>query len=776
MKLFVLVVAIFLSSCAVASERLHSRATEEHSRKHKLYLLSVLSYRDPVPSLNPSIVDGPDLFPATQLAVDHVNNRSDVLRDYHIELIEADGGCNVTSKAWISLVSQLFHNDKQIVGIMGPRCSDSAEAVGAMAGRSEIALISIHHGSSPLLADRATYPYSIGIAGSSEDYVKALIELIKKAKWSRVAALYNRKMLVDYSSFQLFERETKSTGIQIVFSEHSSDTFIPYQDLKNSFARVILAFVRSDLAAKLLCLAYHNDLIYPHYQWFLSNNFTDGAVSFYYTPEDRVYFCSAQKMQLARKALILIRGVKVSNFNTSSETVTISGLERGEIRQSYIERWQIYNGNLTPPDRYPIFSAYKAYDAVWSMALALNGSLEILQEKNLSLSNYTYGQSAVTQVILDQFYRLDFQGVSGDISFNKETGFTTYQVFYVQHKNTGTQVSVIGLYDEWIGVFTNVDDLPLFIDNDFEVLYLKVALGLAVVILLVVAIISVLVALIHILNTVYRDYKTIKASSSRLNHFAFVGCYCILFALLIYTIVEAFPTSPGATTALCNFIPWLTSIGFSLVFGTVIVKTWRLYRIFLSSTKHKRRVRIMNKDSVLAASVVVLVAMDVIFCTLWSAVDPLAYGNETRINVDRARQEVMEFCVSEFFAVWFALLAVYKGVLIIFAVYMSFATRKIYKMEFKTDKITLLGYLLFLVTGVGMPVYFIMRAASVNVNISYTVLCIVVTALVSLCWAFLFLPPVLPLLREKAIEIFASRPAIYRNMTKLCGRNLSSSE
>ena len=378
MKFFVLVVAIFLSSGAVTSERLHSRATEEHSRKHKLYLLSILSYRDPVPSLNPSFVDGPDLFPATQLAVDHINNRSDVLRDYHIELIEADGGCNVTSKSWISLVSQLFHNDKQIVGIMGPRCSDSAKVVRAMAGRSEIALISVHQGSSSVLADRATYPYSltIGIAGSSADEVKALIALIKKAKWSRVATLYNRKMLVDYSSFQLFERETKSTGIQVAFSQHSSDTFIPHQALKNSYARVILAFVRPDLAAKLLCVAHHNDLTYPHYQWFLSNNFTDGAVNFYYTPEDKVYFCSAQDMRMARKALILIWGVNVSNFNTSSETVTISGFERGKIRQAYVDRWQMHNGNITPPGS--IFSAYKVYDAVWSMALALNGSLEII--------------------------------------------------------------------------------------------------------------------------------------------------------------------------------------------------------------------------------------------------------------------------------------------------------------------------------------------------------------------------------------------------------------
>ena len=551
------------------------------------------------------------------------------------------------------------------------------------------------------------------MAGSTENYIKALIGLIKKAKWSRVAALYNRQMLVDYSTFQLFERETKNTGIQIVFSQHSSDTFIPHQALKNSFARVILAFVRPDLAAKLLCVAYHNDLTFPHYQWFLSNNFTDGAVSFRYTPEDKVYFCSAQEMQMARKALILIWKIKVSNFNASSETVTISGLKIGEIWQAYFERWQIYNGNITPPVFFSPYLIYLAYDAVWSMALALNGSLEVLQEKNLSLSNYTYGQSAVTQVILDQFYRLDFQGVSGDISFNKETGFTTYQAFYFQHKNTGTQVSMIGLYNESIGVFINPFDPPLFIKNDFKV---KVDIGLAVVFLLVIVVTCVLVAYIHILNTVYGDYKTIKASSSRLNHLAYVGCYCTLFALLIYTIVEAFPTSPGATTVLCNFIPWLTSIGFSLVFGTVIVKTWRLYRIFLRSTKHKRHVRMMNKDSVLAASVVVLVAVDVIFCTLWSAVDALEYRNETRINMDRVRQEVVEFCVSEYFAVWFALLAVYNCVLIIFAVYMSYATRKIYKTEFKTDKITLLGYLLFLVTGVGMPVVFIMRAVSVNVN------------------------------------------------------------
>ena len=151
MKFFLIAVCVLLSSCSavVTGGRLHLSTNEEHARKHKLYLLSILPYPDS--SLNPSVAYGPDLFPAAQLAVDHVNNRSDVLRDYSLELIEADGGCNVTSKARISLVSQLFHSGKQIVGIIGPLCSDSAKVVGAMAGRSEIALISIHQGSSAVL-------------------------------------------------------------------------------------------------------------------------------------------------------------------------------------------------------------------------------------------------------------------------------------------------------------------------------------------------------------------------------------------------------------------------------------------------------------------------------------------------------------------------------------------------------------------------------------------------------------------------------------------------
>ena len=690
--------------------------------KHTLYFLSMLPYPDPEPSLNPSIADGPDLFPAVQLAVDHVNNRSDVLRDYHIELIETDGGCDISSKALISLASQLFHSDKQIAGIIGPSCSESAEAVGAMSRRSEIALLSFHQGSSSLLTNRIAYPYSIGMADSPAGEVTGYIDLMKQANWTRVAAIYNIEMLVDYTNYQQFEQEAKDAGIELTLSEVVSETHIPHIELKESYARVIIAFVRDYVATEILCVAYHNNLIYPTYQWILSNGYyVDGNLSFYYQPEGREYNCTEEELFKAGESTLYVELV----LPPAADTETVSGLSQEEFFDEYTQKWQIYNNLPYIPYDYPFVDL--AYDSVWAMALALNGSLETLQEKNMSLNNYTYGQSNATEVILEHLYQLEFHGVSGLISFNEQTGFTHRQPQY--------------------------NHIHPLVENSFEAVTIKVAIGLAVVVILVIVVTSVLVAFVHILNTVYENYKTIKASSSRLNHFAYVGCYCVLLALQAYTIVEAFSTSPLATTVLCNFIPWLTSIGFSLVFGTVIVKTWRLYRIFLSSTKHKRRVRIMNKDSFLAVFVVELVVVDVLLCTVWSAVDPLQYRNETNINTDKAIEEVTEMCSSDWFTVWLGLLAAYKTTLLLFAVFLAIITRKIRNKEFKTTKyITLLVYLLFLVTGLGIPVYFITWSLDAQVNISYTILCVVVIALVYLCWGLLFLPPVLPLLREKVLK------------------------
>ena len=69
------------------------------------------------------------------------------------------------------------------------------------------------------------------------------------------------------------------------------------------------------------------------------------------------------------------------------------------------------------------------YDQMWAIGLAVNKSLPILRNRNLSIDNYTIGQPEVTHVIEEQMANLSFQGASGWVEFN-------------QYRNVPKQVNV----------------------------------------------------------------------------------------------------------------------------------------------------------------------------------------------------------------------------------------------------------------------------------------------------------------------------------------------
>ena len=54
------------------------------------------------------------------------------------------------------------------------------------------------------------------------------------------------------------------------------------------------------------------------------------------------------------------------------------------------------------------------FDAEWAYAVALNNSIDALQEIGLTLSNYTFGKNICTQIIQHQMYMLNFSGIIGD--------------------------------------------------------------------------------------------------------------------------------------------------------------------------------------------------------------------------------------------------------------------------------------------------------------------------------------------------------------------------
>ncbi len=86
--------------------------------------------------------------------------------------------------------------------------------------------------------------------------------------------------------------------------------------------------------------------------------------------------------------------------------------------------------------------------------------------------------------------------------------------------------------------------------------------------------------------------RLIKLASSLLNNLIGIGA----IVLYISTITQVIPTTDRTfNTCLCNITPWLSAIGYSLCYGTIMAKMMRVYYIF-NYPSIKKKVSDRNKD------------------------------------------------------------------------------------------------------------------------------------------------------------------------------------
>ena len=86
-------------------------------------------------------------------------------------------------------------------------------------------------------------------------------------------------------------------------------------------------------------------------------------------------------------------------------------------------------------------------------------------------------------------------------------------------------------------------------------------------------------------------------SSPNLNYL--IGGGAIILYMDIYFFITP-TTDQQAVTALCNLTPWLTALGYSLCYGTILAKMVRVYYIFDKPTPQKRKVKLKIHSVVLS--------------------------------------------------------------------------------------------------------------------------------------------------------------------------------
>ena len=125
------------------------------------------------------------------------------------------------------------------------------------------------------------------------------------------------------------------------------------------------------------------------------------------------------------------------------------------------------------------------------------------------------------------------------------------------------------------------DTLHQFIKTTFIEKHVRVNAAIALSFLIIRFVALLFIVPVHVINIVYRNRSSIKATSPKLNHLIFLGLYITVIGMTLYTILEAWPHTLNINmlSNMCVTIPWINNTGAALVLGTVCAKTWRLYYI-----------------------------------------------------------------------------------------------------------------------------------------------------------------------------------------------------
>ncbi len=179
--------------------------------------------------------DGPAISLALDMAKKQINCQMDILRDYQIELVHEDSGCNNSAKAYQAILRTYYEGT--VIGVISPGCSISTLD---LLSRKKISLVTLHGGGSLVLSNRNRFPYTLGSLGSYEGFARFAVKLIQKSNWSKIGLLFDKS---DTSNFMIIDTLFKEvvTLSNEGFVSSVSETYLPLTDIRKDL-RVIFLF------------------------------------------------------------------------------------------------------------------------------------------------------------------------------------------------------------------------------------------------------------------------------------------------------------------------------------------------------------------------------------------------------------------------------------------------------------------------------------------------------------------------------------------------------
>ncbi|XP_073258670.1 gamma-aminobutyric acid type B receptor subunit 2-like [Porites lutea] len=676
------------------------------------------------------------LIPILEMALDHVNNNSNILADYQLKFVWRDSKCE--SGAGILAMLELVNTPPHKIIFLGPGCSVATTPVAEAAPYWQAVQIG-YSTSSPLFSDKKKFPLYFRTSTSETMENPSRLALLKHFKWKKVALIVQNLDIYVLTKEDLVPmlEESNITIIATASFKNDPSSSVKYV-LKNRDARIIIGLMYEDKFRKAMCTAYKEGLYGSKYVWLIVGWYNEDWW------KKRDVECEGEQLIEAADNMIETLPLPLS----TSRKPTISNRTAEQLKSEYKQRLRSLNYN------YNSYAAF-TYDAAWSVALMLNKSISLLREKNKTLENMTYRDVEGARIMRNLLFQTDFWGMSGHVTFD-DNGNRQTLVQITQNRRGSKKVVAtfdvsekkLNIYNdsfEWEGGRVPVDGITIIqtLSQDSP--------GVTTV-FYVLACVGVLFCLgCLLLNFIYRKHRYIRMSSPKFNNLTVVGCLLCYVEVLI----SAYSSSSLATqdSSLCYVSTWLLSIGFTLAFGGIFVKTWRVYKIFTNNQMKREIGKLSNVSLLLRLCAGWLI--DVIILSVWAAIDPFGIklqqiGEKVYDDGDDVEEQLQIYrCTSRYHMTWVMSICSLKGILLIFGVFLAWETRNVHYPALNDSKnIGLAVYNVFMFSCLALVVKFVVTYPPLEILVIRSI--VLVGATSTIC--FLFVPKILHLHRNNKVD------------------------
>ena len=572
------------------------------------------------------------------LALQHLNSPSEAL----VPSLEARiGSCNVrfsvelrdSQFSPIEGARQLLYSlPRHPFAILGAARSTVSITLATLAGAYELPQIS-PSSTATALDDKSKAPYFARTVPTNSGDALAFVLYLQSLEVYNFGVLYTRD---DYGTgyHQDLVTECNLLGLKLTSASYSGE------DLEQSIAflamsrlRYFIGVFNPDTWQDVMKMAIKYGIVGPGYTWI----FSDASLQF---TSPSFFLDRATQSDLAHA----LHGTGVLSVDIPSSPALGNALDnffQNETQFSdYVARHAeptIFTNFTSPMCGGSSEYVLLAYDAVLALGIT---ACETPQEFFTGIEFY------------QQLLQIRFNGISGNVSFNNQTGTRNLNdlSYGIDNIRISQQLSTdsiirfetckavtISLKDAQVNTFCSgfvYADNSTTVPPPYPPLVEQMNLtppGIQALGLLFGGIVMCLSLFFLFWTLLHRKHGIVRASQPIFLCQISIGTFIMASAVIPLSLQE--PVSQRGLDVACMISPWLVSIGFVTSFAALFAKTWRLNKIFNTRNESGfRRIEVQPQDVLIPFFV--LMAINIIMLTAWTIVSPLRWVRVPKNSYD----------------------------------------------------------------------------------------------------------------------------------------------